>query len=131
ATRRRRGTAVGGSAVRAGRERRVDSLAGGGDRTGGFRAGQPEPGRSLLCTDGPRRRGRGPGRPGMTDIANGAPAPSLRQVAAPARPSAASNALVFGWRAVLKFKHLPEQLFDLVMTPIMFTLLFTFVFGGA
>jgi ABC-2 type transport system permease protein len=25
----------------------------------------------------------------------------------------------------------PEQLFDLVMTPIMFTLLFTFVFGGA
>jgi ABC-2 type transport system permease protein len=38
---------------------------------------------------------------------------------------------VFGWRAVLKFRHVPEQLFDLVMTPIMFTLLFTFVFGGA
>ena len=51
--------------------------------------------------------------------------------AAPPRPSALSNALVFGWRAVLKFKHVPEQLFDLVMTPIMFTLLFTFVFGGA
>jgi hypothetical protein len=49
----------------------------------------------------------------------------------PQRPSAFSNALVFGWRATLKFKHLPEQLFDLVMTPIMFTLLFTFVFGGA
>lgn len=32
---------------------------------------------------------------------------------------------------MLKFKHVPEQLFDLVMTPIMFTLLFTFVFGGA
>jgi len=32
---------------------------------------------------------------------------------------------------VLKFKHVPEQLFDLVMTPIMFTLLFTFIFGGA
>jgi uncharacterized protein len=47
------------------------------------------------------------------------------------RPSAFSNALTFGWRAVLKFKHVPEQLFDLVMTPIMFTLLFTFVFGGA
>jgi ABC-2 type transport system permease protein len=55
----------------------------------------------------------------------------LRQVAAPAAPSALSNALVFGWRAVLKFKHVPEQMFDLVMTPIMFTLLFTFVFGGA
>ncbi|NCO85627.1 MAG: ABC transporter permease [Rhodobacterales bacterium] len=55
----------------------------------------------------------------------------LRRVDRPARPSALSNALVFGWRAVLKFKHVPEQLFDLVMTPIMFTLLFTFVFGGA
>jgi ABC-2 type transport system permease protein len=55
----------------------------------------------------------------------------LPRVARPASPSAVSNALVFGWRAVLKFKHVPEQLFDLVMTPIMFTLLFTFVFGGA
>ncbi|HEV7416690.1 MAG TPA: ABC transporter permease [Tianweitania sediminis] len=55
----------------------------------------------------------------------------LRRVARPPAPSALSNALVFGWRAVLKFKHVPEQLFDLVMTPIMFTLLFTFVFGGA
>jgi ABC-2 type transport system permease protein len=52
-------------------------------------------------------------------------------VARPPAPSRLSNALVFGWRAVLKFKHVPEQLFDLVMTPIMFTLLFTFVFGGA
>ncbi len=49
----------------------------------------------------------------------------------PERPSALSNALTFGWRAALKFKHVPEQFFDLVMTPIMFTLLFTFVFGGA
>ena len=49
----------------------------------------------------------------------------------PAPPSGLSNALVFGWRAMLKFRHVPEQLFDLVMTPIMFTLLFTFVFGGA
>jgi ABC-2 type transport system permease protein len=55
----------------------------------------------------------------------------LQRVERPAAPSALSNALVFGWRAVLKFKHVPEQLFDLVMTPIMFTLLFTFVFGGA
>lgn len=58
-------------------------------------------------------------------------ADALRRVERPRPPSAFSNALVFGWRAVLKFKHVPEQLFDLVMTPIMFTLLFTFVFGGA
>jgi ABC-2 type transport system permease protein len=56
---------------------------------------------------------------------------NLGHVERPRPPSAFSNALVFGWRAVLKFKHVPEQLFDLVMTPIMFTLLFTFVFGGA
>jgi ABC-2 type transport system permease protein len=56
---------------------------------------------------------------------------TLRSVAPPSRPSAASNALVFGWRAILKFKHMPEQLFDLVMSPVMLTLLFTFIFGGA
>jgi len=55
----------------------------------------------------------------------------LTMVKPPPAPSALSNALVFGWRAMLKFRHVPEQLFDLVMTPIMFTLLFTFVFGGA
>jgi ABC-2 type transport system permease protein len=63
----------------------------------------------------------------MTDIDPSVLAPA----APPRRPGAFSNALVFGWRAVLKFKHVPEQLFDLVMTPIMFTLLFTFIFGGA
>lgn len=55
----------------------------------------------------------------------------LLGVARPPKPSGISNALVFGWRAVLKFRYVPEQMFDLVMTPIMFTLLFTFVFGGA
>jgi ABC-2 type transport system permease protein len=59
------------------------------------------------------------------------PAAPFQPVARPPTPTAFSNALVFGWRAVLKFRHVPEQLFDLVMTPIMFTLLFTFVFGGA
>jgi ABC-2 type transport system permease protein len=56
---------------------------------------------------------------------------ALQDVKRPAQPGPLSNALVFAWRAVLKFRHVPEQLFDLVMTPIMFTLLFTFVFGGA
>lgn len=56
---------------------------------------------------------------------------SVIQVKRPTEPGASSNAIAFGWRAVLKFKHVPEQLFDLIMMPIMFTLLFTFVFGGA
>jgi len=67
----------------------------------------------------------------MNDVSPVSPASVAAGVARPRRPSAFSNALVFGWRAVLKFRHVPEQLFDLVMTPIMFTLLFTFVFGGA
>ncbi|WP_119389378.1 ABC transporter permease [Taklimakanibacter lacteus] len=67
----------------------------------------------------------------MTDLSSAALSARLEMVAPPKAPSAFSNALVFGWRAILKFKHVPEQLFDLVMTPIMFTLLFTFVFGGA
>jgi ABC-2 type transport system permease protein len=67
----------------------------------------------------------------MSDVAPVVMTPRLASMPRPRAPSAFSNALVFGWRAVLKFKHVPEQLFDLVMTPIMFTLLFTFVFGGA
>lgn len=49
----------------------------------------------------------------------------------PNPPGAVANALSFGWRALLKIKHTPEQLFDVVVTPIMFTVLFTFLFGGA
>ncbi|MFD4183131.1 ABC transporter permease, partial [Rhodococcus sp. NPDC058514] len=49
----------------------------------------------------------------------------------PARPNALSASLSFGWRALLKIKHVPEQLFDVTMFPIMFTLMFTYLFGGA
>lgn len=48
---------------------------------------------------------------------------------APAGPL--SSSLTFGWRALLKIKHVPEQLFDVTMFPVMFTVMFTFVFGGA
>lgn len=49
----------------------------------------------------------------------------------PPAASAVSSSLTFGWRALLKIKHVPEQLFDVTMFPIMFTLLFTYLFGGA
>ncbi|NLU81364.1 ABC transporter permease [Rhodococcus sp. HNM0569] len=49
----------------------------------------------------------------------------------PPRPSALSTSMSFGWRALLKIKHVPEQLFDVTMFPIMFTLMFTYLFGGA
>ena len=46
-------------------------------------------------------------------------------------PGPVAASLTFGWRAMLKIKHVPEQLFDVTMFPIMFTLLFTYLFGGA
>jgi ABC-2 type transport system permease protein len=49
----------------------------------------------------------------------------------PARPSALSASLTFAWRAILKIKHVPMQLFDVTVFPIMFVLLFTYLFGGA
>ena len=49
----------------------------------------------------------------------------------PRRPGALSTSLTFGWRALLKIKHVPEQLLDVTMFPIMFTLIFTYLFGGA
>jgi ABC-2 type transport system permease protein len=49
----------------------------------------------------------------------------------PTRPSAIQNTLTFAWRALLKIKHVPEQLFDVTLTPIIFTLMFTYLFGGA
>jgi ABC-2 type transport system permease protein len=49
----------------------------------------------------------------------------------PARPSALSASLSFGWRAMLKIKHVPMQLFDVTAFPIMFVLLYTYLFGGA
>jgi ABC-2 type transport system permease protein len=49
----------------------------------------------------------------------------------PSPVSALSASLTFGWRALLKIKHVPEQLFDVTMFPVMFLLLFTYLFGGA
>ncbi|MGV9557144.1 ABC transporter permease [Streptomyces sp. NPDC003522] len=49
----------------------------------------------------------------------------------PRRPSAWSASLTFGWRAVLKIKHVPEQLFDVTAFPIMMVLMYTYLFGGA
>jgi ABC-2 type transport system permease protein len=56
---------------------------------------------------------------------------ALAERSRPPRPSALSASLTFGWRALLKIKHVPEQLFDVTAIPIMFTLMFTYLFGGA
>jgi ABC-2 type transport system permease protein len=56
---------------------------------------------------------------------------ALTHRARPAVPGPLSTSLTFGWRALLKIKHVPQQLLDVTAFPIMFTLLFTFLFGGA
>jgi ABC-2 type transport system permease protein len=49
----------------------------------------------------------------------------------PPLPSPISAAVTFGWRGMLKVKHVPEQLLDVTITPVMFVLMFTYLFGGA
>lgn len=54
-----------------------------------------------------------------------------RQVRRAHSVSGLSSVLTLAWRALLKIKHVPFQLVDVTVTPIMFTLLFTYIFGGA
>jgi ABC-2 type transport system permease protein len=56
---------------------------------------------------------------------------ALASTPRPPRVSAVSAALTFGWRGMLKVKHVPEQLLDVTITPVMFLLMFTYLFGGA
>ena len=68
----------------------------------------------------------------MSDaLGSGALGRVLTKAPRPAAASALSATVTLGWRALLKIKHVPFQLFDVTATPIMFTLLFTFIFGGA
>ncbi len=42
-----------------------------------------------------------------------------------------SNSSAMAWRGLLKIKRTPEQLFDVTFQPILLTVMFTYVFGGA
>jgi ABC-2 type transport system permease protein len=56
---------------------------------------------------------------------------ALSSAARPPRPGPLSAAVTFGWRGMLKIKHVPEQLLDVTITPVLFLLMFTYLFGGA
>ena len=56
---------------------------------------------------------------------------ALSSSARPPRPGAFSAAKTFGWRGMLKIKHVPEQLIDVTLTPVLFLVMFTYLFGGA
>lgn len=42
-----------------------------------------------------------------------------------------SNSLVMAYRGLRKMRRTPEQFFDVTLQPILFTLMFTYLFGGA
>ncbi|MGH1561200.1 ABC transporter permease [Mumia sp. DW29H23] len=49
-----------------------------------------------------------------------------------AAPASASSAVrAFAWRSLLKLRHTPEQAADAILIPFLFTVLFTYLFGGA
>jgi len=43
----------------------------------------------------------------------------------------AANSLTMAYRGLLKIRRTPEQLFDVTLQPIIFTLMFAYIFGGA
>lgn len=55
-------------------------------------------------------------------VAVGGPAPRTRML---------RNSLTLSWRAMLRIRREPEQMTDAIAIPAVFTLLFTYVFGGA
>jgi ABC-2 type transport system permease protein len=56
---------------------------------------------------------------------------ALSSTPRPPRASRFATTLAFGWRGMLKVKHVPEQLLDVTITPVMFVLMCTYLFGGA
>lgn len=68
-----------------------------------------------------------------TELAQGGqPVPiALQPQSQQPRASGLSASLTFAWRAMLKLKHVPEELGDVIGIPILFTLMFTYLFGGA
>jgi ABC-2 type transport system permease protein len=66
-----------------------------------------------------------------TDADTAAVRRAIASTARPPRPGPLSAALTFGWRGMLKVKHVPEQLIDVTITPVLFVLMFTYLFGGA
>lgn len=78
-----------------------------------------------------RSGSRSPIAPQATTVAGPDLHGVLSNAPRPPRASAVSASVTLGWRALLKIKHVPFQLFDVTAFPLMMTLMFTFLFGGA
>ena len=75
----------------------------------------------------------------ITEARPGAARPGTANEVPPRRPlsgrigtgQAFANSLTLAWRSVAQLRHSPEKLLDVVLMPIVFLVLFLFVFGGA
>src|SRR5262245_57530920 len=68
----------------------------------------------------------------MTAVLETQPVPVARQL--PTRPTprqAKDQILAMAWRALKKMRRNPEQFFDVTLQPLLFTAMFTYIFGGA
>jgi ABC-2 type transport system permease protein len=59
------------------------------------------------------------------------PAAERRLSSRPAPVETLVQTLVMAWRALKKMQRNPEQFFDVVVQPLLFTAMFTYIFGGA
>ena len=130
-------------------DRAAEAVAGAGPRRrriAGFSLGQPSLDEVFLALTGHPARGAGRRRATRSrrhehddeprpPATGGADEAAVRKASgldrAPAARERAHAALAFGWRGMLKVKHVPEQLLDVTITPMMFVVMFTYLFGGA
>jgi ABC transporter DrrB family efflux protein len=87
------------------------------------RRGLPRHHRSLH-----RRRARPAGVPMSTLII---PASERRLSAYTSPRDTISHTVSMAWRALKKMQRNPEQFFDVIIQPLLFTAMFTYIFGGA
>jgi oleandomycin transport system permease protein len=78
----------------------------------------------------------------VTDTLTVQPSPAPGPSGAPGAPAGgglrrrigfrqtAANGLTLAWRSVIQLKHSPEKLMDVLLMPIVFLVLFLYVFGG-
>lgn len=55
----------------------------------------------------------------------------LRDAEQPGRVTALSATITHFWRGLKAFQHFPVQIIDIILMPMIFLLMFTYVFGGA
>ena len=71
-----------------------------------------------------------------TGAATLAPIADPLDIAARTRPRTSlqdtvSQTLTMAWRSLRKMRRNPEQFFDVIIQPLLFTAMFTYIFGGA